>query len=178
MKRIIFAVLMIAVIGCQSKEYEQAYEYAKDEGRSELFAKAYAKKVDEGKGKIYAKDYADAIEMAEANPKYSRDEKSIVAEIYADKKFEGYTAVYAARYANMYCQALPLAKEKGKDREFAHQYVKHFLEGESWIKKSEPYRNTEYVKFFALYYGTARAMGMPERQAFTTARKAAENPQF
>ena len=76
----ILTFLWLVFVGCHSEEYNQAYEHAKHEGRSEVFAKAYAEKIEEGEAKIYAKDYADAIEMAVKKSQFWRQGQDTVSQ--------------------------------------------------------------------------------------------------
>ena len=161
----LFALLGIAfVMSCQSGEYRQAYEYAKNEGRSELFAKAYAEKVDEGKGTIYAKDYADAFELNSSALIGIDVDKELFAALYADKKFEGKTREYAISYAIQYCTMLPVFKKDGDvSEEFMHAHVTYYLEGLAFVVRSG-FRE-EFIKYFAGVYTMKRLSGMTPEQA-------------
>ena len=159
---LLLAVLWMVFAGCHSEE-RKAYDYAKEEGKSDVYAKAYAEQIAEGKGKIYAEAYAFALEVAFNNESETRlpDDKTmkIFAKIFAQERYEGQTFTYAARYARIYCDMIPTAIENGRDEIFIHQFTRHFVKVENVAKKLFPHQSSKYIELFSMMYANGKDSG-------------------
>ena len=166
---LLLAVLWVVFAGCHSEE-RKAYDYAKEEGKSDFYAKAYAEQIAEGKGKIYAEAYAFALDTA-FNNKFVETRlpddktKKIFAKIYAQEVYDGQTVTYAAKYARIYCDMIPIAIETGRDERFIHQFTRHFIRGENEAKKLFPQQSSEYIESFSMIYAMERTEGTTNEQA-------------
>ena len=165
--------VFVLLAGCNSEE-RKAYDYAKEEGKSDFYAKAYAEQIAEGKAKVYAEAYAFLLETSQEGigfRQYDDKMKKVSARIYAEKIYEGENFIYATIYAKHYCRMLPVAKEFGRDERFVHQYTRHYVKMEPAAKKLLPHHSSEYIKHFSHMYASEMALGATNEQAVKKAMK-------
>ena len=161
---LLLAILWMVFVGCDSEE-RKAYNYAKEEGKSDFYAKAYAEQIAEGKGKIYAEAYAFALEKNRKDTKYDDKMKEIFAKIYAEQRYGGRTVEYAVKYAIHYCKIFPVAMKQERGERFVHEVVKYFIDTEDRVTKQAPHLSPKYIRNFSITYALERAMGTGRDEA-------------
>ena len=173
---LLLAILLMVCAGCHSEE-RKAYDYAKEEGKSDFYAKAYAEQIAEGKGKIYAEAYAFALEMIFNNDGKDgeilfRDDKTknLFAKIYAQESYAGRTVSDAARFAKLYCDILPVAIANGKDEKYTHEFTGYYLSIEKETLNYSPDIDAIYLQNLSTKFAMERIDGKTKEEAYKKAQ--------
>ena len=100
----------------RSFRYNEAYDLAKEYGKSDFYARIFAEKADEGKDGVYAEAYAHAMTTLQTDmwDKYTDGVKLKFAQLYAGKRYEGKSLDDSAVYAMTYCNAIPALEKLGR----------------------------------------------------------------
>ena len=170
---LLLAILWMAFTGCHSEE-RKAYDYAKEEGKSDFYAKVYAEQIAEGKSTIYAEAYAFALEMVFNNDgeiRLANDKtKEIFAKIYAEERYGGRTVSDASRFARIYCDILPVAIENGKDEKYTHEFTGYYVSMEKEALKSSPDLDAIYLQNLSTKFAMERIEGKTKEEAYKKAQ--------
>lgn len=152
-----------------SSAYNDAYEFAKGYGKSDLYAKTFAEKIVEGKDGVYSEAYAEITVRLQDRPLFNNRSPAHdratqkYAEVYAEKRFEGKDREYSRLYALTFCLAFLSMEKVGKSEAYIHSYTKHNLIGRQVILKRRPMLTKRpdslSVVYFSTMYGLARADG-------------------
>ena len=165
LQRILLLLVWCMVVGCNSGEYNRAYEYAKEElGKSERYARAYAEQVDAGKGKIYARNYAKTYDLSAILEHYDEETHRTLARIFAEKRHQNYDEKRAIIYAKAYCKLFFKLRDKYNEVYF-HEFAENYLKGYDMITKTYPQLNQETVETFSARYGIEMISGATPAEA-------------